>query len=334
MAERVRPIGTVLVLHDRPEDFRSELEARHPGIVFHWVLEHTNAPAALAAIRPDAVLAIRTTRFGGTWHREAALLPGVCWFHIGGSGYEHILPLPRPDLCLTHGRGVLAPFVAETIISAMLALNGQFLAYMHQQRRKIWRPRPFRSIAGQTLVIAGLGAIGVEVARRAKALGMRVLATRRIGPSDWAVDELHPPEKLIDLLGHADVLSVHARPTGATRHLIDANLLAAMKPNAVLINTSRGALVDEVALFAALDAGRLAAAYLDVFEQEPLPATSPLWERENLLVSPHNADGVVGWASHLASRFSENLQRWNEGRPLLDEITLDAGGMPIGHDSA
>src|SRR5262249_13356935 len=158
------------------------------------------------------------------------------------------------------------------------------------QRERVWRPQVFRPLAGQTILIVGLGAIGAWVAHNAKAFGMRVLAIRRQPQSHDSVDALYRPGDLSAILGEADIVTLHVRLDQTTRRLIDARMLAAMKRGALLINTSRGAVVDEAALIDALNSGHLGGAYLDVFETEPLPPESPLWRLENVLVTPHAAD--------------------------------------------
>jgi len=318
---RAEPITSVAVLHSTPDDFRHELERSHPDVKFHWIADLEQVDTVMSSARPDAVFAIRKTGFGGPQHRRAAFFPGVRWAHVGGSGYEHLLPIEQSDVCVTNGRGVLAPFVAETAISGMLVLNGRFLKYIDQQNRRLWNSLAFRPLADQTLLVVGLGAIGHEVAVRAKSLGMRVIsATRRVQEMHAEIDEQYPLTQLAELLSRADVVSLHVRHTEETTHLIDAKALALMKPEAILINTARGAIVHEQALVSALAEGRLGGAYLDVFEQEPLPHDSPLWACPNLILSPHSADNVVGWPSRMARFFSDNLTRWNTGRPLLNEL--------------
>lgn len=323
IAHRADPITSVVVLHATPDDFREGLERSHPKVEFHWIADLEQVHAVMSSVRPDAVFTIRKTGFGGPQHRRAAFFAGVRWVHVGGSGYEHLLPIERSDVCITNGRGVLAPYVAETAIAGMLTLNGRFLNYFVQQNRRLWKPLPFRPLAGQNLVVVGLGAIGREVAVRAKGLGMRVIAiTSRERQTQSEVDEQYPLTQLAEVLPRADVVSLHLRHTDATTRLIDSKALALMKPEAILINTARGAIVHEEALVSALEDGRLAGAYLDVFEQEPLPHDSPLWTCRNLVLSPHSANNIAGWAGRMADVFSDNLARWNSGLSMINELTV------------
>lgn len=314
------PVGGVLVLHATPEDFRAELEGRFPGIGFDYATSPDEVVPALERANPDAVLSLAQVPFRGPAHRPALLYPSVRWFHVGGSGDDHILPLEAARAVVTNSAGVLAPFLAETVIGAILALNGNFLAYAEQAKRREWRAHPFRPLRDRTLLVVGLGAIGGCVAANAKALGMRVIATRRRREPHPSVDALHPPEALLGIIGEADFVSVHLRADESTRHAVDARMLAAMKPGARLINTARGSVVDEEALVAALASGHLGGAYLDVFETEPLPRASPLWSFPNVLLTPHSSDSVGDWAARFARHFGDNLDRWNAGAPLLNVV--------------
>ena len=306
----------VLVLHDRPEDFCDLLASRFPDVTVAYATAAGEVPEALERLRPEVVFSIKHPGFPPAGHRPAVDFPTVRWFQVGGSGYEHILPWDGERLTVTNCAGVLAPFQAETVIAAILMLNGGFLRYLGQQRRSEWRQHAFRPLAGQTLAVVGLGQIGGRVAANAKALGMRVLGVRRSAAPHPSVDALYRPEDLRRVLAEADVVSLHLRLDETTRHTIDGAALAAMKPGALLINTARGPVVDEAAVIAALEQGRLGGAYLDVFETEPLPADSPLWRLKNVVLTPHVADAVPDWTVRFAHFFAGNLERWLTGAPL------------------
>ena len=316
-------IESVLVLHDAPNDVKLQLERNCPGTRLHYAVSEQEALAALTLHNPDAVFSVQHRSFSGALLRSAMSYRSVRWFHAGGSGVDYLLPWPRTDLRVSSGAGVLSAYLAETVMAGMLALNSNVLTYKDQMRNREWLRHPFRSLSGQTILVVGLGAIGGAVARLAKGFGMRVIAVRNnVSAADDAADEIHPPEALPDLVPRADVISLHIRLTQQTRHTFDRALLARMKPSAVLINTSRGAIVDEEALADALECGAIAGACLDVFEREPLDASSRLWDFPTVLVTPHSADYVADWAVRYADRFTENLARWNEGRPLVSEIAL------------
>jgi D-2-hydroxyacid dehydrogenase (NADP+) len=316
------PVSTVMIVHATPDDFRIALEARFPAIRFRWVTaDEGDITPLLEETRPDAVFSIVTATFRGPAHRQAATFPTVKWVHCGGSGYEHLLPLDLNRVVLTNCVGVLAPFLAETVIAGMLALNSRLVQYHLQQAKRLWAPHSFRPIQGQTLLILGLGAIGKSVARIAKALGMRVLATSRAADqSQTEVDELHPHQRFRELLPRADVLSVHLRHTADTEDLIDRSVLEALPRHALFINTSRGAIVNEPDLVAVLEGGHLGGAYLDVFAAEPLSRESPLWGIERVLISPHASDNVEDWTQRFAELFADNLDRWLAGAPLVNIV--------------
>ena len=313
-------MGPVAILHDTPEDCRDLLEARFPALDFRYATSGEEVLPVLEESDPEAVLSIKHPGFPGPTHRPSVLHPSVRWVHVGGSGYDHMTPWDPERVTLTNSTGVLSPYLAETVIGAILALNGGFLHYVARQRERRWQPRPFVPLGEQTLLVVGPGAIGGRVATRAKALGMHVLAVRRSGVPPPGVDELFGPGDLHAALGRADYVSLHVRANDETRHLIGAEALAAMKHGAVLINTARGLVVDESALVEALARGHLGGAYLDVFETEPLPGSSPLWDMENVLLTPHAGDNVHGWPRKFVRLFADNLERWLAGEALVNVV--------------
>ena len=320
------PIRSVVVLHRSPDDFRARLEAGFPAVKFTWVDRLDRVEEALAAARPDAVFSIAQAGFRSDTHGIAASYETVRWVHCGGSGYDHLLPLDRGRTVLTNCAGVLAPYLAETVIGAIYALNGNFPEYLAQQRQRHWRSIPFRSLSEQSLMVIGLGAIGSAVAQKASAAGMRVLGVSRSKRPSQSIDEQFLLAELKNVIGMADVITVHVPLNGETRHLIDRQMIEAMKPGAIFINTARGDLVDEDALFDALKSRHIRAAYLDVFRQEPLPATSQFWDLDNIIITPHCADAIVGWARKYSDVFATNLARWDSGEPMLNLVARPASG--------
>jgi phosphoglycerate dehydrogenase-like enzyme len=177
----------------------------------------------------------------------------------------------------------------------------------------------------------GLGSIGDAVALRARALGARVLGLRRSakpGDTSASVETLYGSAGLHEMLARCDAVVVAAPATPETQHLIDAAALAAMKPGAVLVNVARGSLVDEAALVAALGEGRLGAAALDVFEREPLPKESLLWDLPNLYVSAHSSVSVDRYLDDVFDLFADNLRRFTAGEPLRNVVDMQALGFP------
>jgi phosphoglycerate dehydrogenase-like enzyme len=310
----------VLVIHDTPEDFRATLDGRFPDVPIRYATNAAEVLAGLEAGRPDVVFSIKHSGFPGPAHRPAIDFPSVRWVHVGGSGYEHFVPWDPARVTLSNSLGLLARVHAESVMGAILAFNRGFLDYRDLQRRRTWAPATFPPLDAQTILVVGMGAIGAEVARLAKAFGLRVIGVRRGGARHPAADETHGPDALPRLLGQADIVSVHLRLSPETAGMIGRAAFAAMKPGAMLVNTARGAVVEEAALVEALRSGRVGRAYLDVFAVEPLPADSPLWDFDNVLISPHACENVADWGVRCAGFFAQNLARWMRGEPLLNVV--------------
>ena len=238
----------VLIAHDEPEDFRDLLIARFPDVEFVYATTARGVVEALAQHDPEVAFSIKHPGFPSTAHTPISAHPSVRWIQIGGSGFDHLAPWDARRVTVTNGAGVLAPYLAESVTGGMLALGCGFLNYVEQQRARQWNPVAFTPLRDRTLLVVGFGRIGECVARNAKALGMRVLAIRGTPAPHPAADEMHGPDALHALLPRADFVSLHVRLNEATRGLISRGALAAMKPGAYLVNTSRGPVVDEAAL--------------------------------------------------------------------------------------
>ena len=249
------------------------------------------------------------------------------WIHSTAAAVHQFMTpeLRVSDIILTNCRDVHGPVVAEHALALILALAKRLpSAIRHQSRRhwgqqEMWKecPRP-REVAGATLTLVGIGGIGRELAQRAAALGMRVIAVREHPEKgSETAHEVFGMHQLDEVLGRADYVVLAAPQTPRTQRLIDAGRLARMRPEAYLVNVSRGALIDEPALVAGLRERQIAGAALDVFDEEPLPASSPFWELDNVLITPHTAAVTEKlWERHYAI-VAENLRRFLEGRPLL-----------------
>jgi len=258
------------------------------------------------------------------------------WIHAPTAAVHQLLfpELVASNVVLTNAHEVHGPVVAEHVIALIFALAKKIPQAARLQQRRTWGqdamwnegPRP-REVADATLGLIGLGSIGNRVARMAASLGMRVIAVREHPEKERpeGVAAVYAPAQLNDLLSQSDYVVVAAPLTEATRGLINTDRLGAMRPDAYLINVGRGPQVDATALADALRNRRIAGAALDVFEQEPLPAESPLWELENLLITPHTA-GLTEklWQRHYAL-FSENLRRYLAREPLLFVVDKHKG---------
>jgi phosphoglycerate dehydrogenase-like enzyme len=268
--------------------------------------------------------------FARQFFSTARKAPRLKWLHVFNVGVDHPIfdEMLARGVRLTTSAGSTALPIAQTAIMGMLALARGFPRWLTAQRDRRWDPErglPPADLRGQTAVVVGLGRIGAEIARLARALGLKVAGIRRgpRGDSD-PVDELHPPAALAGLLPRCDWLILACPLTPETRGLIDAAALARLPRGARLINIARGEIVDEPALTEALRGGRLAGAYLDVFETEPLPPESALWNLPNVLVTPHNSAAAAGNEERVLEIFLDNLGRWQRGAPLVNEVPKNA----------
>jgi phosphoglycerate dehydrogenase-like enzyme len=203
----------------------------------------------------------------------------------------------------------------------LLALTKDLPRLQADQRAHHWDHYPVAELHGRTLLILGLGAIGTEVARLAKAFGMHTIGINRGGTSDTPhVDEAHMTNDLHELLERADALVVTLPLTDETTGMLDARAIGHLKPDAVLVNVGRGKIIDEPALVQALREQRLRGAALEVFATEPLPDDSPLWDLPDVLISPHTAALSLHENERIVELFCKNLRRYGRGEQLLDRV--------------
>ncbi|MFQ5352849.1 MAG: D-2-hydroxyacid dehydrogenase [Candidatus Binatia bacterium] len=244
------------------------------------------------------------------------------WLHSFSAGVDHpaFLALMDRGVRLSHSAGCNAVPVAHTAVMYVLALSRGLPAWMENARAKVWKLHEVGELEGKVLAVLGLGHIGSQVVRLGKALGMRVIGMRRRPRGDETV-ETWPLDRLNELLAAADYLVLCLPLNDGSRRVLDDAALRRMKPGAYLINVGRGELIEEAALVSALQEGRIAGAALDVFEQEPLPASSPLWEMDNVIVTPHNAGQSDGSATRATELFLDNLGRYLRGQGLRNEMT-------------
>ena len=257
--------------------------------------------------------------------------PKLAWVHSRYAGLDNMLfpELVDSPVLLTNGSGVFSPSLGEFALLAMLYFAKDVPRLRRQQVAGEWKQFDMLPIERKTVGIVGYGDIGREVAVRAKAMGMRVLALKRHAPpagSDAGpVDAYYVTDQLLGMLALCDYVVVAAPLTTETKHMVGTDAFAAMKPEAVLINIGRGPVVDEVALIEALQNGRIKGAGLDVFEEEPLPKTSPLYAMENVLLSPHCADHHAEWLDDSVRFFAAQYERFAKGEPLRNVVNKKLG---------
>ena len=256
--------------------------------------------------------------------------PSVRWLHTASAGVDHVLTpdvRAKAGLTVTDSGPAFEIAISEFVLAWMLLVARGLPALMENQRQHTWQSVPQFELHGKTVGIIGLGPIGRGTAARAKAFGMKTLGLRRsAGPMEGVDEVLTGPEGLMRLLAESDFVVIAAALTGETRALVGAEQLARMKPTAWLVNIARGGLVDEPALIAALQAGQIGGACLDVFAQEPLPESSPLWDLPNVHIAPHNSSG---WGPGLRDRqkaiFLDNLGRFVRGETLTNVVDITRG---------
>lgn len=225
-------------------------------------------------------------------------------------------------VCLTSASGVHPNPISETIFAMMLAWTRKLPVYFRQQAEKRWEHGGLRlELHGKTILIAGVGAIGQETARIAKAFGMRVIGIRRNGQALPEIDTMATPHELLSFLPEADYIVNTLPLTPQTHHFFGKDAFGAMKSSAFFVNIGRGATVDTAALVEVLQQGNLGGAGLDVFEQEPLPADHPLWDMEQVILTPHTAGSTEHYHVRAMDIFLRNLALYTQGeRPLINEV--------------
>lgn len=278
---------------------------------------------------------------------EPEWAPRLRWVQLHFAGVEDVIVHPLAHtIPITNASGVHATQIAEWTLAAILARSRRLPLAFELQQKAQWPTDRWGlfvpdELRGATIGIIGYGAIGREIGRLCAAFGMHVIGLRRgSGAEDparprWVAPALRdlppapariePITALDEVLPLCDVVALALPLTGATRGLIDARALALLKPGALLLNIGRGGVIDEPALAAGLAVGRPAAAALDVFENEPLPVDSPLWRAPNLIITPHISGISPRYDERAMSLFADNLERFQEHRPLYNRIDVHTG---------
>ena len=256
--------------------------------------------------------------------------PRLRWIHSASAGVDRIAtPAVRERaLTVTNARGVFSRPIAEYVVMMSLAIARRLPQLLELQRERTWQPLRGRELSELTIGIVGYGSIGYEVARLLRPFGCRIVATRRRpdrGAGEGVDVELFGLDRLNEVLATSDIVVVAAPLTDETAGLIGAEQLGQMREDGWLINIARGRLLDELALRRALEAGWIGGAVLDVFNEEPLPADSPLYRTPNLVITPHTSWASDRVVERSVDLFVDNLRRDAAGEPLRNLVDLDAG---------
>jgi phosphoglycerate dehydrogenase-like enzyme len=316
--EKPDPVTTILVhLREDAAPYR-RLLVDSEGVRYRFCRTVEEVAARIA----EADVILGSTSF------PADLLPKadrLRWVQVTGAGVDRFLStsvLPD-DVVLTRADVAFGDQIAEYVIGHLLAVTQRMIDVVAHQRAKRWEPLELSWLKGRTIGIAGAGSIGRAVAGRAVGMHMRALGYARTPREVPGFERVYAADELDEFLSELDVLVLCLPLTSETRDLIGRDELALMKPTAVLVNVARGPIVDEGALIDALAAGRLAHAVLDVFENEPLPPGSPLWEMPNVTVTSHHSG--LNIPEEIAGFFLDNLERYREGRPLRGVVDPKRG---------
>lgn len=256
-----------------------------------------------------------------------AAMPRLRWLQAMTAGVEMWLGRPdlRDDLLLTAARGVHRVSMPENILAALFHLTKPIVAAAFDQRERRWTRRVSTPLAGKTLGILGLGTVGAELARKAAALEVRVVGTRRSGIAVPGVEEVFTPDRTDHVLAASDFVLLLLPSTPETRDFMNAERLSAMRSEAYLLNFGRGDAVVDADLVAAVQGGTIAGAVLDVFRQEPLPPEHPFWTTPGISVWPH-VGGLHPYRDTLVAELVvENLRRFLDGEPLRQTVDRAAG---------
>ncbi len=312
----------VLCGDTRPPDMRAiEAEA---------VVRYTDAAGLADALSGADVFFVYdflSTAVPGAWHAADRLR----WLHIASAGVDPVLfpGLQESDVVLTNSRGVFDGAIAEYVLGVVLTFAKDFARSWDLQKQRQWKHRESERISGRRVLVVGTGPIGRSIARMLRAAGMSVAGVgRRPRAGDPDFGDVYASSELSRHLPGADYVVAVAPLTEQTKGMFDAEAFGVMKPGSRFVNVGRGELVVTSDLIGALRDGPLGGAALDVFDTEPLPADSPLWTMENVLISPHMSGDFVGWRNTLVEVFADNFRRWRAGEPLRNVVDKQLGYVP------
>jgi phosphoglycerate dehydrogenase-like enzyme len=250
-------------------------------------------------------------------------MPGVAWVQSSWAGVTPLIEYPRRDYVLTGIKDVFGPQMSEYVLGYLLAHELGILRRSEQQRQRLWQHDYSGTLQGKRLCALGTGSIGRHIAMTAAGFGVQVTGVNRSGSAVSGIADTRPVSELKAVLNVSDYVVASLPQTPQTDHLLDAAAIAALPAHAYLINVGRSNLVDDDALMAALRGQRLAGAALDVFDEEPIPPDSPLWDTPNLSITPHIA--AVSHPHLIAPIFVDNYARYRKGKPLCHVIDFDTG---------
>ncbi len=293
--------------------------ARHLDVFIDWDLDHFHE-------------SMRTAEVLVTWdlptENLAQVAPKLRWIHIIGAGVEHLCPMDwvPEGVTVVNNRGAHAAKGGEFVLMAVLMLHNRMPAIIGNQQAARWESLYSTPIAGETVLVIGVGNIGGSVARLCRRAGLRVLGISRHGRASPDVDEMYTPDAIDEILPGADFVIMATPLTPETRNLLDRRRQSLMKPGCGVVNVGRAGTMDYHALAENLRGGHISGAVLDVFDPEPLPADSPLWKTPNLIVTPHvSADDGESYVPMTLELVFENMRRYLAREPLRNSVRPELG---------
>lgn len=315
-------MGTILTTLALNDDQKQQIMDAAPG--YQLIEAPRRDQNALLELAPQAEI-----WFGGGVRPDVfRVATNLKWIQAISAGVDRYLfpELVQSPVQLTNVRGMHKDTIADHTFMFMLALARQLKRFIHLQAGNEWvRGDNLFELKGDTIGIIGLGSIGREIARRAKVFRMRVIGTNTSGSPVEGVDEVYGPGELETVIRQSRWLVIAAPLTPQTRGMIGEQQLEWLGPDGYLINISRGGLINQDALVRALQNNTIAGAGLDVFEEEPLPADSPLWHLPNVLITPHVSGSMKDYFGEALKIFCDNLKRYVKGEPLNNVVNKELG---------
>jgi D-2-hydroxyacid dehydrogenase (NADP+) len=303
-------MNKVLVVDQNAAIYRDRLKAEFPALQILAARDGNELPQDLADVE---VLISFAMALPQDFYRRAT---GLKWVQCLATGVDHLLRQPEldPTVLLTSGRGVHGAPMRETVLYLMQGISRNVTRLVEDNRAHVWDRRFYNLLYGRTAVIVGIGVVGIAIGRLLKAFGMRVIGLTRTPRQVEGFDEMLPLARLHDAAARADYLINVLPATAENAHIFNGKLFSAMKPSAYYINAGRGQTTDEAALIETLRERRIAGAGLDVFETEPLPASSPLWDLPNVFITPHLGGYTADYEDLIMPLITENLRLYMAGR--------------------
>jgi phosphoglycerate dehydrogenase-like enzyme len=317
----------VLVCTQYDPTMMEQIRKRFPSVAVDVV---TDNDQLLAALPSSDILYLQKEIPPNVSEKMGSIIAAskkLKWIHWGYTGLDRLRPFESVwhQLSITTSKGIMAGTIADYVIVVIHLLHRDFLRVMKNQMNKVWERWPFNNPRGKTVGIVGLGSIGKEVSRRARFFGMKVIGLVRRPISLDDVDSVYLQTELKEFLGRSDIVVLSVPLTPETRGFIGEEALSWMKPKSYLINVARGRIVEEEALVRAIKSGHLAGAALDAFVQEPLSPDSELWSLDNVIITPHLSGFVRDYPEWVVDLFCENLERFVEGKDLINVFKAEKG---------